>query len=197
MLNVFEDFTEDNVNLLVREIASNSGLLLEVVNYNVEQQQYVCAGHVSPLAGSAVCISPLTIMKLQALWILGQTCDQLATDPRYKARSADDIRETVLHQVPASSVLKQPIDLERGRATVPLSGINVPFHSSYLRGGIDTYREYLKESILEENIAPDRLIGRFVPNVIGKPFSVDQSYVEDVAQITGSVPLQRMLAAYA
>ncbi|KAL8830553.1 MAG: hypothetical protein Q9191_001360 [Dirinaria sp. TL-2023a] len=175
---VGKNFTEDNLNLLVRQIASHSGLLLEIVNYNVEQQQYVCAGH------------------LQALWILGQTCDQLACDPRYKARNVDDIRETVLHQVPASSILPQPIELDRGRATVPLNGINVPFHSSYLRGGIDTYREYLKESIVEENIAPDRLVGRFIPNVIGKPFSVDRSYVEEVAQITGSVPLQRMLAAY-
>ena len=197
MLNINEDFTEDNLNLLVRQIASNSGLLLEVFNYNVEQLQYVCAGHVSTLAGFPSAIFPLTVAKLQALWILGQTCDQLASDPRYKARSPEDIRETVLRQVPASNTLPQPIELDRGRATVPLSGINVPFHSSYLRGGINTYREYLKEKILEENIAPDRLVGRFIPNVIGKPFSVDRSYVEEVAQITGSVPLQRMLESYA
>jgi len=40
---------------LVEEISSATGLLLEVVNFNVESQQYVCAGHVSahhPARGS-------------------------------------------------------------------------------------------------------------------------------------------------
>ena len=95
--------------------------------------------------------------------------------------------------VPASRRLCTPIELQRGTATIPLSGIDVPFHSTHLRGGIDSYREFLQEKIVEQDIDPDQFIGRFIPNIIGKPFSIDRSYIEQVAECTGSVPLQRML----
>ena len=95
--------------------------------------------------------------------------------------------------VPAARRLSIPIELKRGAATIPLSGIDVPFHSTYLRGGIDTYRQFLKEKIVEQNIDPDQFIGKFIPNITGKPFSIDRSYIEQVAECTGSVPLRRML----
>ncbi len=37
----------DNIRELCLGACLETGLLLEVVNYNVEQQQYVCAGNVS------------------------------------------------------------------------------------------------------------------------------------------------------
>lgn len=39
-------FNEQALHVVVRIIHEETGLLLEVVNYNVESQQYVCAGHV-------------------------------------------------------------------------------------------------------------------------------------------------------
>lgn len=93
----------------------------------------------------------------------------------------------------AAHRLSIPIELKRGAATIPLSGIDVPFHSTYLRGGIDTYRQFLKEKIVEQNIDPDQLIGKFIPNITGKPFSIERSYIEQVAECTGSVPLLQML----
>lgn len=42
-------FTEEAFEELVTQVARETGVLLEVVNYNVEGQQYVCAGHVSLL----------------------------------------------------------------------------------------------------------------------------------------------------
>ena len=103
----------------------------------------------------------------------------------------------VLRLLPTAKSLAQPINLQRGKATVPLSGINVPFHSSYLRTGIDTYKESLRQMIHKEDIFPERLVGRFIPNVMGKTFSVEKSYVEEVAQVTGSEPLQRLVASWA
>ena len=47
MLKISLGFDEASLKILVQHIASKTELLLEVVNYNVEQQQYVCAGHVS------------------------------------------------------------------------------------------------------------------------------------------------------
>ncbi len=103
----------------------------------------------------------------------------------------------LLRLLPAAKDLAQPIELRRGQATVPLSGINVPFHSSYLRTGIDNYRESLRQMIRKEDIVPERLVGRFIPNVMGRTFSVEKSYVEDVARVTGSEPLQKLVEGWA
>ena len=102
----------------------------------------------------------------------------------------------MLQLIPAAKSLAQPIDLQRGKATIPLSGVNVPFHSSYLRTGIDNYRKTLRKMIHKEDILPERLIGKYIPNVMGKTFSVEKSYVEEVAQLTGSEPLQRMVESW-
>jgi fatty acid synthase subunit beta len=40
-------FDEQALQNVVKSIHDETGFLLEVVNYNVESQQYVCAGHVS------------------------------------------------------------------------------------------------------------------------------------------------------
>lgn len=47
MLKISLGFDQASLKMLVHHIALKTELLLEVVNYNVEQQQYVCAGHVS------------------------------------------------------------------------------------------------------------------------------------------------------
>lgn len=44
---LFIVFTEMQLSHIVKYISETSGLLLEIVNYNIAQQQYVCAGHVS------------------------------------------------------------------------------------------------------------------------------------------------------
>ena len=69
----------------------------------------------------------------------------------------------------------------------------MPFHSSYLRDGIDTYREYLKGKIRKEDVVVDRLVDKFIPNLTGKPFSISRSYVSEVAQATNSKALHQLL----
>jgi fatty acid synthase subunit beta len=96
-------------------------------------------------------------------------------------------------KIAASERLLNPIKLERGTATIPLSGIDVPFHSTYLRDGIGPYRKFLASKILKENIDPEQLVGKYIPNVTGRPFSVDRKYVEDVADITHSSALRQVL----
>ena len=54
MLNILLGFDQTSLRVLVQQIASKTRLLLEVVNYNVEQQQYVCAGHVSATTSDAI-----------------------------------------------------------------------------------------------------------------------------------------------
>ncbi|KAI9744714.1 MAG: hypothetical protein M1818_001639 [Claussenomyces sp. TS43310] len=168
-------FGQQSFEILAGHIGVETGLLLEVVNYNVEQQQYVCAGH------------------LRALWILGQACDDLSRHSNPEALNTEELLRVIHKFKVTAENLPNPIELKRGLATVPLNGIDIPFHSTYLRGGINTYRSYLKSKILEDNVCPDQLIGKFIPNVTGKPFSIEKSYIEQVAAITSSTPLRHML----
>jgi fatty acid synthase subunit beta len=165
---------------------------LEVVNYNVEGQQYVCAGHVS-FSPSPSNFALADLQKLRALWVMTQFLNQLSRDPHAAQLRIQELIQVVQKHVAASEGLSSPIKLERGSATIPLNGIDVPFHSTYLRNGIGSYRKFLSGKILEENIDPDKLIGKFIPNVTGKPFSVDRKYVEEVAEMTGSTTLRRVL----
>lgn len=120
-------------------------------------------------------------------------CDQLSRHSHPETLSATELRQVVCHHVPGSRSLPGPVELIRGAATIPLKGIDVPFHSTYLRGGIDSYRQFLKGKIHEHNIDPDQLVGKFIPNVMGTPFSLERSYIEQVAETTGSAPLRQML----
>lgn len=99
----------------------------------------------------------------------------------------------VARHLQTAFALPSPVELQRGRATIPLSGVNVPFHSSYLRDGIPVYRRYLQSKIRKQDIDVNRLVGKYVPNLTGKTFSTDREYVEEVAQATGSQVLTQIL----
>ena len=47
LLTIPAGFNEEFFEALVGHISGESGLLLEIVNWNIEGQQYVCAGNVS------------------------------------------------------------------------------------------------------------------------------------------------------
>jgi fatty acid synthase subunit beta len=88
-----------------------------------------------------------------------------------------------------------PLDVEipRGKATILLSGIDVPFHSARMRFWISGFRRYFHERVKPEDIRPEQLIGSFVPNVVGKPFSLDKSFIQEAAKITGSLILEGLV----
>ena len=48
----------------------------------------------------------------------------------------------------------KPIELERGFATIPLKGIDVPFHSTFLRSGVKPFRSFLLKKINKTSIDP-------------------------------------------
>ena len=145
---------------------------------------------------SSLLSSPLLISfsQLRALLTLGSVCDNLAGLLCPEALSTGQLNDMVQEAYHSSLLLSKDIVLQRGMATTPLVGIDVPFHSTYLRGGIDIYRKYLTTKICEQDIAVDQLVGKWIPNVVGRPFSVDRAYVEEVIKITGSAPLQSLLS---
>ena len=172
-------FDQSALEEVVTMIANATGTLLEIVNFNVHGRQYVCAGH------------------LRALWTMTQVLNSLARQAKENADPAlvdkDALQRLVEEQAEKAFELAEPIELEPGVATTPLRGIDVPFHSTYLRNGISAFRKYLETKILEENIELERLEGLFIPNVVAKPFSTEREYVEEVAGVTGSESLRELL----
>ena len=84
--------------------------------------------------------------------------------------------------------------LARGHKTfVRLKGIDVPFHSSLLRSGVTDFRQVL-ESHLPQNIDWSEIDGLYIPNLLPRPFGVQNDYLRQVQQLTGSPVLKKILA---
>ena len=171
---VNKTFDQDSLKAIIKTITEVTGTLLEIVNFNVHGRQYVCAGH------------------LGALWIMTQVLNTMASATHIDIADEAALAALVREKAEAALGLAQPIELEQGTATTPLRGIDVPFHSTYLRKGIPAYRRYLETKILEESIDLEKLAA-FIPNVTAKPFSTDKEYVEEVARITESESLRKLL----
>jgi enoyl reductase-like protein/3-oxoacyl-ACP reductase-like protein/3-oxoacyl-(acyl-carrier-protein) synthase/acyl dehydratase len=66
-----------------------------------------------------------------------------------------------------------------GAAYVEVPGIDVPFHSTLLRPGVPAFRERL-DAVLPERIDAHRLVGRYLPNLVGRPFAIDEAFFSAV-----------------
>jgi fatty acid synthase subunit beta, fungi type len=103
------------------------------------------------------------------------------------------IRDLVRTSVANSAALAVPITLTRGCATIPLSGIDVPFHSAFLKPGVGSFRRCLHQYIAKENVDIKQLERKYIPNLTAKPFEVSKTYFEDVYRVTGSEVLKKVL----
>ncbi|KKA21080.1 Fatty acid synthase beta subunit, partial [Rasamsonia emersonii CBS 393.64] len=112
--------------------------------------------------------------------------------------SLDDVKAhlvQIIHEcVKQTEAKPQPITLERGFATIPLRGIDVPFHSTFLRSGVKPFRSFLLKKINKTTIDPSKLIGKYIPNVTARPFEITKEYFEDVYRLTGSPRIANVLA---
>ncbi|KAL3462080.1 acyl transferase domain-containing protein [Aspergillus heterothallicus] len=174
------DFTQAMLGCLVRQIATQSCELLEIVNFNIQGEQYVCSGTTANL------------------YVLGKLMDHIAGSPN--APSLNDPALSEMQTVTAAFIkeamtLPRPIQLERGKATIPLEGIDVPFHSSHLQKTVDRFRQcLLRPGFLVDNVNVEQLIGRYIPNLMARPFSLDREFVQEAYQLTNSKVLEEMLA---
>jgi fatty acid synthase len=72
-------------------------------------------------------------------------------------------------------------------------GIDVPFHSSALLGGVADFRKQLMAK-LPEHIDTEALVGRYIPNLYPHLFRVDREYVQGVHDVCASPILADILA---
>lgn len=82
-----------------------------------------------------------------------------------------------------------------GKGYVRIPGIDVPFHSSVLREGVDSFRTHL-DRLLPAEIDPKRLVGRYIPNLTATSFELSEQFVRQMADVADSEILERILADF-
>ncbi|KII85134.1 hypothetical protein PLICRDRAFT_45274 [Plicaturopsis crispa FD-325 SS-3] len=184
---ISKTFSDAALREVVDNISTSTGTLLEIVNYNVEGQQYVCAGELIALQTMT---NVLNYLKVQKIDIAKLT--ETFTVEKVKEMLGDIVKscfETAQEQQQAEGHIK----LERGFATIPLPGIDVPFHSRYLWAGVLPFRAYLSKKINAAHLNPDTLIGKYIPNLVAKPFEVSRDYAQLIYDQTSSPRLDKVL----
>ncbi|KAL1865422.1 hypothetical protein VTK73DRAFT_5266 [Phialemonium thermophilum] len=182
---ISKTFNEEALRFVVGNIAETTGWLLEIVNYNIANLQYVCAGDLRALDTLTGVTNFLKVQKIDI--------EQMKA-----SLTVEEVKEhlvEIIRGCAAQSLAKpQPIELERGFATVPLRGIDVPFHSTFLRSGVKPFRSFLLKKINKTTIDPAKLVGKYIPNVTAKPFALTKEYFEDVYRLTNSPRIGHILA---
>ena len=72
-------------------------------------------------------------------------------------------------------------------------GIDVPFHSEVLRPGVPEFRERLL-ALIPHDLDYERLVGRYVPNLVARPFALTDDFARAIAQVVPSEPVRELLA---
>ena len=106
------------------------------------------------------------------------------------------LRSIILECATQTRSKPTPITLERGFATIPLKGIDVPFHSTFLRSGVKPFRSFLMKKINKTSIDPGKLVGKYIPNVTAKPFELSKEYFEEVYRLTNSPRIGNVLSRW-
>ncbi|CAN5548794.1 type I polyketide synthase [soil metagenome] len=81
------------------------------------------------------------------------------------------------------------------RSFILVPGIDVPFHSSVLRVGVNDFRRSL-ERVMPRDADPALLVGRYIPNLVPRPFTLDRDFVQEIRDLVPAEPLDEILADY-
>ncbi|MBF6351417.1 DUF1729 domain-containing protein [Nocardia flavorosea] len=81
------------------------------------------------------------------------------------------------------------------RAFILVPGIDVPFHSTVLRKGVPEFRSKL-EQLLPAELHPEVLVGRYIPNLVPRLFSLEREFIAEIAGLVPSEPLAAVLADF-
>ena len=81
------------------------------------------------------------------------------------------------------------------RSFILVPGIDVPFHSRVLRVGVAEFRRSL-ERVMPRDKDPDIIIGRYIPNLVPRPFTLDRDFIQEIRDLVPAEPLDEILADY-
>ncbi len=79
------------------------------------------------------------------------------------------------------------------RAFVMVPGIDVPFHSAVLRPGVEDFARKLDE-LLPQELDLEALVGRYVPNLVARPFELTQDFIDSILAVAPSERLKNVSA---
>ena len=101
----------------------------------------------------------------------------------------------VARQKPRAAVSPSAAAAAAKPSYIEVPGIDVPFHSRVLRDGVADFRRAL-DKYLPARIAPEQLVGRYIPNLVAEPFALTPEFVAKVRDNVGEaskVTLQALL----
>lgn len=75
-----------------------------------------------------------------------------------------------------------------------IPGIDVPFHSSVLRAGVPAFRDKL-DALLPEQFDYEVLEGRYVPNLVARPFELSEDFAREICSVVPSELVGDILAS--
>ena len=81
------------------------------------------------------------------------------------------------------------------RSFILVPGIDVPFHSRVLRVGVAEFRRSL-ERLVPRDKDPDLIVGRYIPNLVPRPFTMDRDFIQEIRDLVPAEPLDEILADY-
>jgi len=81
------------------------------------------------------------------------------------------------------------------RSFILVPGIDVPFHSRVLRVGVAEFRRSL-DRVMPRDKDPDVIIGRYIPNLVPRPFTLDRDFIQEIRDLVPAEPLDEILADY-
>ncbi len=81
------------------------------------------------------------------------------------------------------------------RSFILVPGIDVPFHSRVLRIGVAEFRRSLNR-VMPHDADADLIIGRYIPNLVPRPFSLDRDFIQEIRDLVPAEPLDEILADY-
>ncbi|KAF7311388.1 Fatty acid synthase [Mycena kentingensis (nom. inval.)] len=185
---ISKTFMDAALREVVDSISTLTGTLLEIVNYNVEGQQYVCAGE---LVALQTMTNVLNYLKVQKIDIAKLT--ETFTVDKVKEMLGDIVKECFA-RAGAATTSRGPYQARtRIRYHPPPGYRRVPFHSRYLWAGVMPFRAYLSKKINVTHLNPDMLIGKYIPNLIAIPFAVTKEYAQITYDQTSSPRLDKVL----
>ncbi|KAJ2358940.1 fatty acid synthase alpha subunit Lsd1 [Coemansia sp. RSA 2618] len=171
---------ESRLHRVIDAISASSLGLLQIVNYNVRGHQYAVAGSLGSLATLRLVLDNIAV-------------DGIATDSTLADKDFEHSVGQIVNKVLALPASDEPV---RGRATIPLTGIDVPFHSRLLLNGVSLFRDVLRAKIGSDEIVADEFCQHYVPNLTAVPFDISKPYFELVYDTTKSAVIEEALAGW-
>ncbi|KAJ1727686.1 fatty acid synthase alpha subunit Lsd1, partial [Coemansia biformis] len=87
-------------------------------------------------------------------------------------------------------------EVKRSRATIPIPGIDVPFHSSHLLQGADQFRSCINMMVRPSDFDSTQFIGKYIPNLNAVPFDISPEFLQQLYDQTKSPVIERELAQW-